>query len=64
MKRIVYFLSSPGPSLLFLLGAVGLYFLLQSFEQYADELTTTFIALAYGLGGGFIERALFTWSKK
>lgn len=64
MKRIVYFLSSPGPSLLFLLGAVGLYFLLQHFEQYADDLTTMLIALTYGLGGGFIERALFTWSKK
>lgn len=64
MKRIINFLSSPGPSLLFLSGAVGLYFLLQHFEQYTDELTTLFIALVYGLGGGFIERALFTWSKK
>ena len=64
MKRIVYFLSSPGPSLLFLLGAVGLYFLLQSFEQYADTLTTILVATSYGLGGGFIERALFNWSKK
>ena len=64
MKRTIFFLTSPGPSFLFLVGAVGLYFLLKHFEQYADELTTMFIALAYGFGGGFIERALFNWSKK
>lgn len=64
MKRIINFLSSPGPSLLFLAGAVALYVLLQYFSEYADPLTIGFIALVYGLGGGTIERALFTWSKK